>query len=1313
MTDGPASSPVGGAAPLPGDLAAAVELGGEMGRRFAEFDWAAHPLGLPAQWSSDVRTAVAMTLTSRFPTGLLVGAPDLFYVYNDACIPILANKHPAALGQLGRQVWWDIWDTVGPMFDAVMETGKATGSGDVMLPLVTAGRPEERYFTLTFSPVIGERGAVSGVFVVAIEITDRVRSERRLMLLNAVGSAAMAARGVDEVVRAAVAACAAQPADLPFIAVYGTGSGRVDGGLHAATPSMLPVLPDTVSGLTDWGSTGSSRAAERIVGAVAEVLPRAQRVLGDYCPEQALVLPVGEGSTSGALVLGISPWLRLDAQYRGFCQLLADQLSLALAASTSYEDQCQRADALAELDQAKTTLLTHVSHEFRTPLTLLHGPLEDALADAKPGTVLAERLAMAQRNAGRLVRMVDALLDFSGVEVGCATAQLVCTEVGALTAAIALSFSELCDRAGLELIVDCDPVLVDIDPALWETIVLNLLSNAVKYTLSGSITVEVRGAAAQCWVAVRDTGVGIAEADRQHLFERFFRASNARARSVAGTGIGLPLVRGLVELQQGTVAIESELERGTTVTIRLPRSLRGLPTEQPPTGLVDQDNPYIAEARQWLAPAATPAAPAAAAAGDQRRGLVLIADDNADMRAHLDRVLSAHWDTVLAADGESALAAARDLHPDAIVTDVMMPGLDGFGLVAVLRADPALASTPVLMLSALAGAAAASAGFAGGADDYLPKPFRSQELVDRVAARLAAARRERQQRATQRRIAVGLAQLEAALQGAESVTAILAALFNSPTASGGASAVTISLLDEKEGVLRAQSIGALPTELRDRYHVAPLDAPLLTVDVINSGEPMIITDTLGLAARYHHAAHDAASFVRACVVQPLSGSAGRVIGALTLMWPIRRDFDPDEIEIFTRTADSIQGALERVRSVEREHQIAAQFQEELLDLDRSSTAAAVAARYQPAGEAMRVGGDWYLVTPLERPGQIVICVGDAVGHGLPAAIVMSKLRAAVAATALTDADPAGVLAMLDRYAATITGARCATVGYAVIDTAAGSDAAMISYLCAGHPYPLLVTPGCPPSFLEAGRRPPLAAQPARPQDQAATAELPPDSVVILYTDGLIERRGESLDQGFARLLLAAADCADLPVGAVCDALLERMAPPGGYTDDVVVLALRPSHSTARGFTAVLPAAFANLPEVRERFGRWLNTVVADPQLESDILLATSEALTNAVEHGSLGDASKKVTVEAFARGAAVTATVSDSGCWSGDSAASLRQRGRGRGLVLINGLADSVETVRSAAGTRMTLRFDLAVGPKAMPAPGEAVTLGPDSAQLR
>ncbi len=678
---------------LPADLAAAVRLGGEMGRRFAEFNWDAHPLGSPSGWPAELRAVVAVALTSRFPIVLWLGREDLHLMYNDTYIPMLGDKHPAALGRPGRQVWWDIWEQISPMLAGVVASGRATWSDDLMLALVNEGRARERYFTFTYSPILVGSGQVDGIFCAVAETTERVLSERRLHVLNAAAGAVMETRTVDEAVRAMVASSWEHHPDLPFTAVYideRPGQSR----LRAASPRVAGLLPTDMAALDAVGDEPLPGARLVDLGQAAPGLPT---VFAENPPRQALLIPIGEPGdeqTTGHLMVGLNPRRRVDDQYRGFIRLLADQISAALATADSYHQQQRRADTLAELDRAKTAFLTNVSHEFRTPLTLLLGPLEDAIEAAGADRVQQERLVMARRNGQRLLRLVNSLLEFSRIESGRAMLSPQPVELGAVTAQVASSFAGLCERAGIDLVLDCPSVTADVDTEMWETIVLNLLSNAIKFTFHGSITVQVVATqSGGARMRVIDTGTGIESQDLERLFERFYRASNTRGRSVEGTGIGLSLVRSLVELHGGTVGIESEPGHGTTVTIELPASHHAQSGASPPTRLQQAtDNAYVAEAEQWLdQPFAEQPDPATAG---RHRPLVLIADDNADMRAHLDRILSQRWDTVLVADGRAALDAVRRHRPDLVVTDVMMPLLDGFAFVQELREDPQLLRRP-------------------------------------------------------------------------------------------------------------------------------------------------------------------------------------------------------------------------------------------------------------------------------------------------------------------------------------------------------------------------------------------------------------------------------------------------------------------------------------------------------------------------------------------------------------------------------------------------------------------------------------------
>ena len=274
-----------------------------------------------------------------------------------------------------------------------------------------------------------------------------------------------------------------------------------------------------------------------------------------------------------------------------------------------------------------------------------------------------------------------------------------------MTAELASAFSGAAEQAGLQLRVHCpplpEPVWVDRD--MWEKVVFNLLSNAVKFTLRGTITVAVgahRDGGAQ--LTVTDTGIGVPAAELPALFERFHQVAGARGRSAEGSGIGLALVRELVVLHGGTIRAASEPGAGTTFTVRLPAGHAHLPTDQvqPQADGTDLDRaaasaaaaPFVSEVLRWLPePARQPASPELpapdAAAGPPR---ILVADDNADMRDYLVRLLRPRYRVDAVLDGAAALRSARADPPDLILSDVMMPELDGIGLLTALRAD----STP-------------------------------------------------------------------------------------------------------------------------------------------------------------------------------------------------------------------------------------------------------------------------------------------------------------------------------------------------------------------------------------------------------------------------------------------------------------------------------------------------------------------------------------------------------------------------------------------------------------------------------------------
>ncbi|HYL19550.1 MAG TPA: EAL domain-containing protein [Burkholderiales bacterium] len=408
---------------------------------------------------------------------------------------------------------------------------------------------------------------------------------------------------------------------------------------------------------------------------------------------------------------------------------------------------------LAELDVAKTAFFSNISHEFRTPLTLMLGSLEDELGDR--GQLLPparlERIEIAHRNGLRLLKLVNALLDFARIEAGRMQAHYQPTNLSELTAELASSFDSATGRTGLTLTIDCPPLpeAVYVDREMWEKIVLNLISNAFKHTFQGGIVVRLAWLDGTAQLTVEDSGVGIAADEIPRLFERFHRVRGAASRTHEGSGIGLSLVRQLVQLHSGCIRVESELGKGSRFIVTLKAGTQHLPADQVAKsgdGAASGRTAaaHVKEALSWLPAASDTTVIQALPENTGPRARILLADDNVDMRRHIARLLRRSYEVLVVADGEAALEAALSSPPDLVLSDVMMPRLDGFGLLKALRADERTRQLPVILLSARAGDEAAVEGLDAGADDYLVKPFSARELLARVRAHLELARQRRE-----------------------------------------------------------------------------------------------------------------------------------------------------------------------------------------------------------------------------------------------------------------------------------------------------------------------------------------------------------------------------------------------------------------------------------------------------------------------------------------------------------------------------------------------------------------------------------------
>ncbi|HKP80767.1 MAG TPA: ATP-binding protein [Pyrinomonadaceae bacterium] len=725
--------------------------GGEMGKLIRGTDWSNTPLGPIQSWPQSLRSAVSILLPSKAQIAMFWG-PDLITLYNDAYRPVLGKKHPHALGLPGREVWSELWESgLRDLFEGVLRTGEAFWGGDHPFYMERFGFPEETFFDISYDPIRDETGSVAGLFCIVSETTARVISDRRLRTLGDLSlSAAAETKSVGDACRTATEILSGNQHDIPFALVYlldASGKRAQLMGASGLEPGTVaaPVSVDLADS-KEWPFPAvmqSNRTVE-----LTDVIQRYGELSGGVWPEAthtARVMAIrasGQERATGFLVAGVSPRRPLDDQYRAFFDLLTTQISTTVANARAYEAERRRAEALAELDRAKTTFFSNVSHEFRTPLTLMLGPVADILAETDSlSASQRDRLEIAHRNGLRLQKLVNTLLDFSRIEAGRIQASYEPTDLSSLTAELASNFRSACDRAGIDLVVACPPLSesIYVDPDMWEKIVLNLISNAFKFTLSGRIEVRLCESGEQAELSVHDTGLGIPADELPKVFERFHRVEVSRGRTQEGSGIGLALVRELVKLHGGSVNVESIVDEGSVFTVTLPKGKAHLPQERinarrTLTSTAFGAAAFVSEALRWL-PAAS-AHPYSDVELDgspkTKRPLIVLADDNADMRDYVSRLLADRYEVISVGDGQAAWDAVEKKLPDLVLSDVMMPVMDGFEFLHRIRADERTREIPVILLSARAGEESRIEALKASADDYLVKPFSARELLATV-----------------------------------------------------------------------------------------------------------------------------------------------------------------------------------------------------------------------------------------------------------------------------------------------------------------------------------------------------------------------------------------------------------------------------------------------------------------------------------------------------------------------------------------------------------------------------------------------------
>lgn len=743
-----------------------------MGHLIREFDWGKTPLGPIGEWPQSLKTVVRIMLDSRYAMWMGWGK-ELTFFYNDAYArDTLGKKHPWALGRPANQVWAEIWADIGPRIERVLSTGEATWDEGLLLFLERSGYPEETYHTFSYSPLYDDEGKMGGMFCVVTEETNRIIAERRVALLRDLASALTATKTENDVFKSLERCLNNDRRDLPFTltCLFDPSSEAVRLAACSGMDRSHPAA--AMDGETAWPFRQLLQNDSPLtISDLSTGFPKLPAGPWPNAPNEALLVPIaqqGQSRPAGVFVAGLNPHRLIDEDCRGFIDLLVGQIATAIANARAAEEERRRAAALAELDRAKTTFFSNISHELRTPLTLMLSPLEDLLNKPESQAALEDKqlVTVAHRNAVRLLKLVNTLLDFSRIEAGRIQAIYEPVDLGACTAELASVFRSAMEKAGLKLTLDCPPLPepVYIDRDMWEKIVLNLLSNAFKFTLEGGVTVSLQWGGEEVKLSVADSGVGIPPSELPNLFERFHRVRGTKARSHEGTGIGLALVQELVRLHGGSVQVESREGAGTTFTVRIKTGTAHLPADRVRRSEGNAParscaTPFIAEAMSWSpdssGSADSASLPPARSSTELAQPLthaprVLLADDNADMREYVRRLLAGRYQVETAADGEAALAAARARRPDLVLTDVMMPRLNGFELLAALRSQSDTRTIPVIMLSARAGEEARVEGLDAGADDYLIKPFSARELLARVASQLEMnrLRRDREEEVT-------------------------------------------------------------------------------------------------------------------------------------------------------------------------------------------------------------------------------------------------------------------------------------------------------------------------------------------------------------------------------------------------------------------------------------------------------------------------------------------------------------------------------------------------------------------------------------
>ncbi|RIB26981.1 hypothetical protein C2G38_2161729 [Gigaspora rosea] len=773
------------------------------------YNWSSTPLGPIETWDPAIKTATSLCLKSIFPMCLSIGPPHWIQLYNKAWEPILKSK-PCVIGMTLKEAWPEAYDIIMPLYDGVCTTKKGFFRNDDYYELQRDGYTEEAYFSYTYSPVFKSDGTVWALIVIAQETTQKVLNSRRLKILGEFGNQ------MPEIVSLESACCIttkvlSNNVDIPYALIYFIEHNKLkagsksliarltattfdeDGNKERQFPDFLPDTPEIIYLSEDVNKNYDDKYVKlnrhtasysflkcdeswpiNLVlkdGKHVKVLLKdgSQAVLlltSSFCGDQVI---------SAILICGVNRLCTLDDKYMEFLQLVTNQMSTCLLQGKTREEEKQRSKILADLNYQKVMFFQGISHELKTPLTLMLSPLEDVINICPEDAPITLYLQTIRRNVHRLLKLINTLLQFSSIETGQLKAHYRETNIVEFTQELVSDFKNMAKKLGLDYNVDVpspdefnqamgDKIYLDHD--MYETIVFNLCSNALKHTWKGYINIllylDYKVNKKMVVLEVSDTGVGIPEIVLPNIFQRFYRVESQGSRSHEGTGIGLALVKELMARHGGDITVTSAINQGTTFKCWFPIGCEHLPANQIHLNDENQTNYdrelytnrqlYLEESSQWIKNSVSESHDIIdqmpidnqniniditnSNNTDSEKHQILLVEDNNDMRDYLAALLK-EFDIHRACDGQDALRVLKKLDklPD-LILNIMMPNMNGYELLDVLRSNEKTQTIPIILLSARACEDSKVRGLGKGADDYLIKPFSSQELITRIRSNI-------------------------------------------------------------------------------------------------------------------------------------------------------------------------------------------------------------------------------------------------------------------------------------------------------------------------------------------------------------------------------------------------------------------------------------------------------------------------------------------------------------------------------------------------------------------------------------------------